>query len=105
MAQAPDALGETIVADRTTTRCERVHDGLMTVCLALAISAGGGSGRHGRPAAFLFCDPKLYPRRQCSLPRSSVRPCVHAEASSAASKQDEALISDSFRVATAGYSP
>jgi len=31
MAQAPDALGETIVADDATTRSKRVHDGLMTV--------------------------------------------------------------------------
>jgi hypothetical protein len=34
MAQAPNALGETIVADGATTPSERVHDGLMTVCLA-----------------------------------------------------------------------
>jgi hypothetical protein len=34
MAQAPDALGETIVADGATTRSERLHDGLITVCLS-----------------------------------------------------------------------
>jgi hypothetical protein len=71
MAQAPNALGETVAADGVATRSERVHDGLMTVCPALPISAGSGFGRHGRPAVFALYNLKLYQRRQCSPLKSS----------------------------------
>jgi hypothetical protein len=81
MAQAPDALGETIVADGATTRSERVHDGLMTVCLALPISAG--SGPAGTTASRVR---SLQSPAACQTTMLAadvfVRPCVHAEVSS-----------------------
>jgi hypothetical protein len=103
MAQAPDALGETVVADGAATRSERVHDGLMTLCPALSISAGAGSGRHGRPATFVLCNLKLYPRRQRSPPKASSG-LASMPTQGRRIKQGEALITDSFRVATAGNS-
>jgi hypothetical protein len=78
MAQAPDALGETIVADGAATRGERVHNGLMTVCRAhrsrLAADPAGTDARHVRSL-----QSQAVSETTMLAAEVFVRPCVHAE--------------------------
>jgi hypothetical protein len=104
MAQAPDTLAETIVADGAVTRSEPVHEGLMAVCLARQSRLAAGAARPDAPSQALSLQSEAVSSATMLAVEAVVRPGVHAKASRQQAGRMTLSGGDSFRVATAGYS-